>query len=175
MWRLCVGLPATDRLIHCPRFLALDQLVKRLLTRQALVKVDRNGHVAESKRRAVVRLFAMRPSCHCRDSASSGAGKLRLSLSSRCLRPPGTGAKMRATGGLGRQSGRRRAEETKPDMYTPQKPGPEARLLCWWQARRPAISPTPRESKPPMQASSYGTSLTFPSRIVKSLSTTGAL
>src|SRR5215475_13040569 len=34
-----------------------------------------------------------------------------------------TGAKMRATGGIGRQSGRRRAEETKPDRYTPQKPG----------------------------------------------------
>jgi len=32
-----------------------------------------------------------------------------------------TGAKMRATGGFGRQSGRRRAEETKPDRYTPRR------------------------------------------------------
>jgi len=46
-----------------------------------------------------------------------------------------TGAKMRATGGSGRLLGRRRAEETKPDRYTPQKPGLKARLLCWRRGR----------------------------------------
>jgi hypothetical protein len=46
-----------------------------------------------------------------------------MRLASGCLRPAETGAKMRATGGLDRQSGLRRAEETKPDRYTPQKPG----------------------------------------------------
>ena len=39
---------------------------------------------------------------------------------------------MRTTGGWS-ATGRRRAEETKPDRYTPQKPGFRTRLLCLWR------------------------------------------
>ena len=48
---------ATARHIHCPCFVALDQLVNRLLRRQAFVNVDRDGHVTQGKRRPVVRPF----------------------------------------------------------------------------------------------------------------------
>jgi hypothetical protein len=43
---------ATARHIHGPCLVMLDQLVKRLLRRQAFVNVDCDGHVADAKRRA---------------------------------------------------------------------------------------------------------------------------
>jgi len=42
-----------------------------------------------------------------------------IRLASGCLRPAETGAKIRTTGGWS-ATGRRRAEETKPNRYTPQ-------------------------------------------------------
>ena len=53
-----LGLPATARLIHRPSFVALNHAAEGFCRRDAFVNVDRDGHVAEGKRRAVVRLFA---------------------------------------------------------------------------------------------------------------------
>ena len=50
-------LPATAGPVHCPRLVMLDQVVKNLLRRQALVNVDHGGHVAEVERLTDVCLF----------------------------------------------------------------------------------------------------------------------
>src|SRR5262245_48091389 len=50
-------LAPTAGLIHGPCLVMLDQLVKRLLWRQRLVDVNRDGYAADAERRAVVRLF----------------------------------------------------------------------------------------------------------------------
>jgi hypothetical protein len=43
--------------IHTPRLVMLDRAVKSLLRRHAFVKVDCDGHVADTERRAGVCLF----------------------------------------------------------------------------------------------------------------------
>jgi hypothetical protein len=58
-----------------------------------------------------------------------------MRLASGCLRPGGDWSEDARNWRLRQTIGRRRAEETKPDRYTPQKPGPEARLLCWRRGR----------------------------------------
>ena len=52
-----------------------------------------------------------------------------MRLASGCLRPGGDWREDAPNWRLSWTIGRRGAEETKPDRYTPQKPGPEARLL----------------------------------------------
>src|SRR5262249_43023021 len=56
-------------------------------------------------------------------------------LASGCLRPGGDWREDARNWRLNWTIGRRRAEETKPDRYTPQKPGPETRLLCLRRGR----------------------------------------
>jgi|SRR5215813_5098996 len=53
-----VFLPATARQVHSPRLVMIDQTIKNLHRRQALVYVDRGGHAAFAERGADVSFFA---------------------------------------------------------------------------------------------------------------------
>jgi len=87
-----------------------------------------------------------------------------MRLASGCLLPAETGAKMRATGGEFDNQRRRRAEETKLDRYTPQKPGVSLPVTPGFAVYGGATTCNLTDSAPIAVVSTFCNILIFPLR-----------